>query len=59
MADSQPISWPDLAIGLYDRLTGRQAEISYEFENLHVNSVTAITVVVVKAPKKLSHNIMV
>ena len=36
MADSQPISWPDLAIGLYDRLTGRQAEISYEFENLHV-----------------------
>jgi hypothetical protein len=36
MADSKPISWPDLAIGLYDRLTGRQAEISYDFENLHV-----------------------
>jgi hypothetical protein len=36
MGDSQPISWPDLAIGLYDRLTGRQAEISYDFENLHV-----------------------
>ena len=33
---TKPISWPDLAIGLYDRLTGRQAEISYEFENLHV-----------------------
>ena len=26
-------NWPDLAIGLYDRLTGRQAEIAYEFEN--------------------------
>ena len=29
-------NWPDLAIGLYDRLTGRNAEISYEFENLQV-----------------------
>ena len=32
----QPISWPDLAIGLYDRLTGRQAEITYEFSDLHI-----------------------
>ena len=29
-------SWPDLAIGLYDRLTGRNAEITYEFENMEV-----------------------
>ncbi len=29
-------SWPDLAIGLYDRLTGRNAEIKYDFENLEV-----------------------
>ena len=29
-------TWPDLAIGLYDRLTGRQAEISYEFVDMHV-----------------------
>jgi hypothetical protein len=29
-------NWPDLAIGLYDRLTGRNAEISYEFDDLHV-----------------------
>lgn len=29
-------NWPDLAIGLYDRLTGRNAEITYEFEKLHV-----------------------
>jgi len=26
-------SWPDLAIGQYDRLTGRGAEIIYEFDN--------------------------
>lgn len=36
MSDQQPLSWPDLAIGLYDRLTGRKAEITYEFDNLHI-----------------------
>lgn len=34
--DKQMTSWPDLAIGLYDKLTGRNAEITYEFENLEV-----------------------
>ncbi len=29
-------NWPDLAIGLYDRLTGRNAEITYDFEDMHV-----------------------
>ncbi len=29
-------NWPDLAVGLYDRLTGRGAEIVYEFEDLNV-----------------------
>jgi hypothetical protein len=29
-------TWPDLAIGLYDRLTGRGAEITYEFEDMEV-----------------------
>ncbi|MBM3979910.1 MAG: hypothetical protein FJ304_06430 [Planctomycetes bacterium] len=29
-------TWPDLAIGLYDRLTGRNAEIAYEFVDMHV-----------------------
>lgn len=32
----QTKNWPDLAIGLYDRLTGRNAEISYEFDDMHV-----------------------
>jgi len=37
MADAeQTTSWPDLAIGLYDRLTGRKAEITYEFQDLHI-----------------------
>jgi hypothetical protein len=29
-------TWPDLAIGLYDRLTGRGAEITYELEDMTV-----------------------
>ena len=30
-------NWPDLAISLYDRLTGRGAEITYEFDNMEVS----------------------
>jgi hypothetical protein len=33
---AQTTNWPDLAIGLYDRLTGRNAEITYEFSDMHV-----------------------
>ncbi len=28
--------WPDLAIGLYDLLTGRGAEITYELQNVEI-----------------------
>ena len=36
MSDQHTKNWPELAIGLYDRLTGRNAEISYEFQNMEV-----------------------
>lgn len=29
-------TWPDLAIGLYDSLTGRGAEIAYEFQDFEL-----------------------
>jgi len=29
-------TWPDFAAGLYDKLTGRGAEISYEFNDMNV-----------------------
>ncbi|MEQ9455239.1 MAG: hypothetical protein RLN76_11705 [Phycisphaeraceae bacterium] len=32
----QTTTWPDLAIDLYDRLTGRQATISYTFEDMNI-----------------------
>ena len=29
-------TWPELAIALYDKLTGRGAEITYELNNLEI-----------------------
>ncbi len=29
-------NWPDLAAGIYDRLTGSNAEIRYDFDKMHV-----------------------
>jgi hypothetical protein len=34
--ENQTKTWPELAIGLYDKLTGRGAEISYDFKNLEI-----------------------
>ena len=31
MSDSETQNWPDLAISLYDKLTGRNAKINYNF----------------------------
>lgn len=31
-----PMNWPELAEALYDKLTGRGAEITYQFENMEV-----------------------
>ena len=33
---SETHTWPDLAIGLYDKLTGRGAEITYNLSNLEI-----------------------
>lgn len=34
---TEPRTWPDLAIQLYDRLTDRNAEIAYDFRKLNVS----------------------
>lgn len=36
MSETGTQTWPELAAELYDKLTGRHAEITYEFENLEV-----------------------
>ena len=30
------LTWPELAVELYDKLTGKNAEITYEFHDLEV-----------------------
>jgi hypothetical protein len=35
MSDTH-LTWPELAAQLYDKLTGRGAEITYEFQNLEI-----------------------
>lgn len=36
MTNEQTTNWPDLAIALYERLTGKHAQIIYEFEDMHI-----------------------
>ncbi len=33
---TEPSNWPDLAMALWDGLTGRKAEITYHFDKLEV-----------------------
>ena len=36
MSKEETQNWPDLAIGLYDKLTGRNAKINYDFNEFKV-----------------------
>ncbi len=36
MPAEQTTNWPDLAIALYERLTGKNAQIAYEFVDMHI-----------------------
>ena len=36
MSNEHTKNWPELAIALYDRLTGSNAEIQYDFDKMHV-----------------------
>lgn len=35
-------TWPELAIGLYDRLTERNAEIAYKFDDLQIGIPSSV-----------------
>jgi hypothetical protein len=52
-------TWPDLAIGLYDKLTGRGAAITYEFDNLEVWVPSAATPDANHTPWRLSGSVKV
>lgn len=36
MATDHTTNWPELAIGLFEQLTGKHAKISYEFVDMHI-----------------------
>ncbi|RLS80620.1 MAG: hypothetical protein DWI02_05430 [Planctomycetota bacterium] len=36
MTTDHTTNWPDLAVGLYERLTEKNAVIAYEFLDMHV-----------------------
>ncbi len=55
----QPQSWPDLAIGLYDKLTGRGAEITYEMRNLEVQIPSSASPDAVHALWKISGTVKI
>lgn len=37
MTTTETKTWPELAIGLFDALTGRGAEITYNFEDMDIH----------------------
>jgi hypothetical protein len=42
ITNDEPKTWPDLAGNLYDKLTGRNATISYMFENMEVDVPSSV-----------------
>ncbi len=52
--EEQTRSWPELAIGLYDQLTGRGAEITYSFCDFEVMVPSTADDATVHAPWKVN-----
>jgi hypothetical protein len=54
MSNEKHTTWPELAIDLYDKLTGRGAEITYEFENMEIYVPSGATLDATQAKWKLN-----
>ena len=52
-------TWPELAIGLYDKLTGRDAEISYSFDDFELFIPSSATEDATHARWKMSGTVRV
>ncbi len=52
-------TWPDLAIGLYDKLTGRDAEITYEMDDLVVEVPSHVGSDATHTPWKLNGTVRI
>lgn len=53
MSDNETHTWPELAIGLYEQLTGKNAEIIYTFENMNIHIPSGTGDAAKHAPWKL------
>jgi hypothetical protein len=54
MASAETKTWEDLAIALYDALTGRKAEITYQFENFEFFVPSSASPDAIHAPWKVN-----
>lgn len=52
-------NWPELAIGLYDRLTERNAEIAYQFEDMDIGIPSSTDAEAARATWKLNGTVRV
>jgi hypothetical protein len=59
MNETATTTWPELAIGLYDKLTGRGAEISYTFDNMEIHVPSAVGKNVDHAPWRLNGTVRI
>jgi len=59
MSDRGTQTWPELAIGLYDALTGRGAEITYNFDNVEVMVPSSATAGASHAPWKINGTVRI
>lgn len=59
MTDKDTHTWPELAIGLYEQLTGKNAEIIYTFENMRIEIPSGTGDNVQHAPWKLDGTIRI
>lgn len=59
MSANETHTWPELAIGLYDKLTGRGAEITYDFKDLEVWVPSGTSADAAKAHWKINGSLVV
>ena len=58
MADV-PNTWPDLAVALYDRLTGRGAAITYQFEDMSIEVPQSVSTDAPRATWRLNGKLII
>jgi len=56
---NETTTWPELAIGLYDKLTGRNSEITYEFENFEIKVPSSASENASQAPWQMNGTVRI